>query len=109
MAQSHASYSQLSLGSDGTDLLCWLVAKQRGKAVATGKEPPLYGAKITGGGSGGTVCVLGSSDPNGESAVRMIQEEYCQLTGHRPVCFRGSSMGASTFGHLTVKLRSTRV
>ena len=39
------------LGSDGTDRLVMQVENQRGNG--------LYGAKITGGGSGGTVCVIG--------------------------------------------------
>mmetsp|Transcript_18960 Transcript_18960/g.52888 ORF Transcript_18960/g.52888 Transcript_18960/m.52888 type:complete len:390 (-) Transcript_18960:254-1423(-) len=109
MAQSHASYSQLSLGSDGTDLLCQLVAKVRVEALGRGEEPPLYGAKITGGGSGGTVCILGTSEPGGEAAVKQVQQEYQQRTGHHPLCFRRSSMGASTFGQLRVKLLPQRL
>ncbi|MBC8163503.1 MAG: GHMP kinase, partial [Roseiflexaceae bacterium] len=54
MFQSHASYSACGLGSAGTDLLIELVRDQLGGG--------LYGAKITGGGSGGTVAVLGRSD-----------------------------------------------
>src|SRR5208337_3850763 len=45
MYGSHASYSACGLGSDGTDLLVELV---REAGLAAG----LYGAKITGGGSG---------------------------------------------------------
>ena len=49
MYQSHASYRRCGLGSDGTDLLVDL-------ARAAGVERGIYGAKITGGGSGGTVA-----------------------------------------------------
>ena len=51
MYESHASYGACGLGSGGTDLLVKLV---RESGLATG----LYGAKITGGGSGGVVAVL---------------------------------------------------
>src|SRR5437773_1632713 len=49
MGDSHKSYGACGLGSDGTDRLVELVA-------AEGPERGLFGAKITGGGSGGTVA-----------------------------------------------------
>jgi L-arabinokinase len=49
MYQSHLSYSTCGLGSDGTDELVRLAQE----------ENDVYGAKITGGGSGGTVAVIG--------------------------------------------------
>ena len=55
MYQSHGSYSACGLGSDGTDLLVAL-AREAGSAQG------IYGAKITGGGSGGTVAILGRRD-----------------------------------------------
>src|SRR6185503_8697658 len=55
MYDSHASYSACGLGSQATDLLVELVR-------ATGVDQGLFGAKITGGGSGGTVAVLGDRD-----------------------------------------------
>jgi L-arabinokinase len=54
MYDSHASYSDCGLGSDGTDLLVDMVRQ-------TGSTAGLFGAKITGGGSGGTVAILGRS------------------------------------------------
>ena len=54
MYASHASYSACGLGSDGTDRLVALV-REAGPAAG------LYGAKITGGGSGGTVAVLAAA------------------------------------------------
>lgn len=57
--QCHYSYSACGLGSDGTDRLVQLVQEmQHGKSSVSG-DGTLYGAKITGGGSGGTICVMG--------------------------------------------------
>src|SRR5262249_10911028 len=62
MFESHGSYSLCGLGSDGTDRLVELVAETD---PATG----VYGAKITGGGSGGTVAILAT-----DSARQAIHE-----------------------------------
>ena len=55
MREAHESYSACGLGSDGTDLLVEM-------AKAAGPAHGLFGAKITGGGSGGTVAILGTDD-----------------------------------------------
>lgn len=67
----------------------------------------LFGAKITGGGSGGTVCVLarkhGGIDGHKKAleAVEEIREAYAaQNEGKKPRLFRGSSPGAAAYGHL---------
>jgi galactokinase len=93
MYQSHASYSACGLSSAGTDELVRL-ARQAGPAQG------IYGAKITGGGSGGTVAILGHRDA--ELAVRAIVEQYAQTTHYQPVLFRGSSPGAAAFGTMRV-------
>ena len=69
--------------------------------LEAGPDAGLYGAKITGGGSGGTVCVL-SSD-GGEAAIKAVAAEYEALTGHRPHVFRSSSIGGETFGCLVLE------
>ncbi|HEY0723215.1 MAG TPA: hypothetical protein VGD41_04355, partial [Pyrinomonadaceae bacterium] len=94
MYGSHLSYSACGLGSHGTDLLVELVKTQ-------GVDRGLFGAKITGGGSGGTVAVLGSSDA--EPAVLDVAHRYAAMIGHEPYIFRGSSPGSAAFGHLTVR------
>lgn len=94
MYESHASYSACGLGSTGTDLLVELV---RAAGVAQG----LFGAKITGGGSGGTVAVLGNR--NAEKALHDVAARYATLTGHQPHIFSGSSPGSAAFGHLVVQ------
>ena len=99
MYQSDAGYGRLGLGSDGTDEIVRLARDALGPARG------VYGAKITGGGSGGTVCVLGRSDDGtGEKAVEEICELYEKTTGRKPYVFRGSSPGAVSFDHLRVKV-----
>ena len=93
MYQSHASYSACGLGSTGTDRLVELVRE-------AGRARGLYGAKITGGGSGGTVAVLGLADAH--TAVMEVAERYADETGRAPQVFSGSSPGAATFGHVSL-------
>jgi galactokinase len=85
MFAAHESYSACGLGSDGTDLLVQLVRER-------GPQHGLYGAKITGGGSGGTVCILGRSDA--DPLIDAIAREYRERTGRETYIFRGSSPGA---------------
>lgn len=93
MYESHASYSRCGLGADGTDRLVALV-----RASGAG----LWGAKITGGGSGGTVAVLGRRDAG--PAVTETADRYARETGRTPLVFSGSSPGAAAFGHLCLRL-----
>lgn len=88
MYESHRSYTALGLNSAGTDLIVELVRK----------EASLFGAKITGGGSGGTVAVLG--DQSSRAAVERVADSYAKETGHQPYIFNGSSPGSLAFGHL---------
>jgi L-arabinokinase len=92
MYESHESYSRCGLGSDGTDTLVALVRASAGEG--------LYGAKITGGGSGGTVAVLGRRGAGG--AVRNVAARYREQTGYEPAIISGSSPGANDFGYLKV-------
>ena len=94
MYQSHESYSSCGLGSDGTDYLVEMVR-------AAGVNSGLYGAKITGGGSGGTVAVLGKSDAG--QAVTEVARQFSERTGHKPYIFSGSSPGSAAFGYLKVR------
>lgn len=85
MFASHASYAACGLASDGTDLLVDLVRE-------AGPNCELFGAKITGGGSGGTVAILGRAEA--DEAVTAIARRYTNLTGRESCVFRGSSPGA---------------
>ena len=85
MYASHASYTACGLASDGTDLLVDLVQQ-------AGTSSGLYGAKITGGGSGGTVAILGRADA--AHAVQRVARQYAAATGRAAAIFCGSSPGA---------------
>jgi galactokinase len=89
MYASHASYSACGLGSEGTDALVALVQ-------SAGPKSGLYGAKITGGGSGGTVAILGRTDAG--PLVHEIADRYSRRTGHEARVFCGSSSGAAICG-----------
>jgi L-arabinokinase len=91
MYQSHASYSACGLGSEATDRIVEL-------ASAAGPERGIYGAKITGGGSGGTVAILSHRDAG--PVVAGVAEKYARETGYQPYIFFGSSPGSAEFGHL---------
>ncbi|MDO1449078.1 galactokinase family protein [Rhodocytophaga aerolata] len=67
MYQSHTSYSICGLGNPHTDELVEMVKQNRNKGV--------YGAKITGGGSGGTVCVL-CDGAEGLQTAHTIHQQY---------------------------------
>lgn len=89
MYQAHQSYTDNNIGSDGTDHLVRLV-KELGPAHG------LYGAKISGGGSGGTVAILGRADA--QDAVQQVMQRYATQSGRQPELFSGSSPGAAAFG-----------
>ncbi len=94
MYASHWSYGKrCALGSAETDLLVRLVKD-------CGPKCGLYGAKITGGGCGGTVAILCRDEAL--PLVREIAKEYGRLTGNRPEIFAGTSPGAYAWGHETV-------
>lgn len=94
MYLSHGSYSACGLNSSGTDRLVEFTRQ-------TGPGRGLYGAKITGGGSGGTVAILGRH--NAGHLIEEIIYRYTSETGHKPYLFSGSSMGAEEFGSILLK------
>ena len=82
MGQSHQSYSACGLGSPETDFL-----------VRLALDAGAYGAKITGGGSGGTVCVLCPEEKQDEIA-QTVCAAYHAETGKGGRIISGSSPGA---------------
>jgi len=94
MYQSHVSYSACGLGSHGTDRLVELV-RQAGSAAQ------LYGAKITGGGSGGTVAVLACK--GADEHIQRIVAQYEEETGLQTTILRGSSSGAVAWGSISIE------
>jgi L-arabinokinase len=95
MYASHLSYTNdAMLGADECDLLVQLVRE---------REPAgLYGAKITGGGSGGTVAVLADVGERADAAVAEVMAEYRKRTGRTPEAFLGTSPGAWHVGTAVV-------
>lgn len=91
MYASHCSYSwNCGLGCEETDLLVRLAREY-------GPERGIYGAKVTGGGSGGTVAVL--ADEDADELVAEVASRYSQKTGLTPDIFDSTSPGACQFGH----------
>jgi galactokinase len=94
MYGSHQSYSACGLGSAGTDRLVELVR-------AAGPAQGLFGAKITGGGSGGTVAIFATLEA--EDCVREIASHYGAETedGRAAYVFAESGPGAVELGVIT--------
>jgi L-arabinokinase len=97
MYASHASYSACGLGSGGTDQLVALVREM-------GPRQGFYGAKITGGGSGGTVAVLLERVQRGH--LDQIVDRYARASGHQSAIYAGSSDGGRSFGVRTLRWSS---
>ena len=92
MGESHVSYSACGLGTPETDLLVELATAHASVA----------GAKITGGGSGGTVCIFCRTD-NEDAIADAVADAYRQRTGIDPRRIRGTSPGALATPIWTVK------
>lgn len=90
MYEAHASYrDNCHLSVPDVDALVEAVRK---RGAASG----LYGAKITGGGAGGTVAVFGKKEALQEH-VPQIAEAYSKRIGTLPDIFTGTSEGAVEF------------
>ncbi len=76
MFQSHESYSRCGLGSERTDEIVRQASLVKG----------IYGARVTGGGQGGTVCLL-VSGVEGLEAVKKLHAELCALYNQELVLF----------------------
>ncbi|MBI5090852.1 MAG: galactokinase [Candidatus Hydrogenedentes bacterium] len=94
MYLSHHAYSECGLGAEATDLLVSLAREE-------GAKNGIYGAKITGGGAGGTVALLGLR--GARAAFQRIVDRYAEARGFTPYVFEGSSMGADRFGVVTLE------
>ncbi|MBT5872390.1 MAG: GHMP kinase [Candidatus Latescibacteria bacterium] len=96
MYASDWSYAhRCGLGSPETG---WVVRQIR----KLGAEAGFYGAKITGGGSGGTVAIAGNSRMF--EHLEQLVERYTLYSGHTPELFTGSSPGACQFGHAVYRI-----
>ena len=95
MYASHKSYGDNAmLGASECDLLVDLVRQNE----AAG----LYGAKITGGGSGGTVAVLCDKGERVDAMLARIMAEYHAQTGNQPELFEATSPGGWASGTVVI-------
>lgn len=95
MYASDWSYThRCGLGSPET---AWIVREVRKLGPAAG----FYGAKITGGGSGGTVAVAGDSRMFDHLEHLLVR--YANETGITADLFSGASPGALQFGHVVYR------
>jgi L-arabinokinase len=91
LCQSHAAYTECGLGSSVCDDL-----------VARALRSGFPGAKMTGGGAGGVVAVLGRSE--NRPAFESLAWQFAAESGAVPYLFEGSSAGADAFGVSIVDL-----
>ena len=88
MMQSHESYSAVGLGNEYTDKIVEMIRD-------AGPAHGVFGARVSGGGNGGTVCIL-SYGKEGKNAVKEIYRKYKQIKKQKLFFFSGSSHGAYT-------------
>jgi galactokinase len=86
MMQSHESYSAVGLGNEYTDKIVKMI---RDAGPARG----VFGARVSGGGNGGTICIL-SYGKEGKNAVKDVYRKYKQIKKQKLFFFSGSSYGA---------------
>ncbi len=99
MYESNTSYRDLAgLGSPEVDGLVNIARK-------IGKRGGIYGAKITGGGGGGTVALL--CHGNVESSLTQILAAYKLAWGIDAELIRGNAAGAFEFGHILWELKES--
>ena len=97
MYESNASYRDFAgLGSREVDGLVNIARK-------IGKQGGIYGAKITGGGGGGTVALL--CHGNVENSLTQILAAYKLAWGIDGELIRGNAAGAFEFGHILWELK----
>ena len=92
--QSHLAYAECGLGSNECDEL-----------VDRAQKAKLLGAKMTGGGAGGVVAVLGRTEDRDKCLL--IANEYASDRAAVPHIFEGSSNGVDAFGTAVLQLSAT--
>ena len=90
MYHSHHAYTECGLGSKSTDVIVDLTRE-------AGTSEGFFGAKITGGGAGGTVAILGLKSAR-DTFYEKIVKKYSEFLGKSVYVFEGSSLGADAFG-----------
>ena len=99
MYDANASYRDLAgLGSPEVDGLVNIARK-------IGEQGGIYGAKITGGGGGGTVALL--CHGNVENSLTQVLAAYKLAWGIEGELIRGNAVGAFEFGHILWELKES--
>ena len=99
MSESNASYRDLAgLGSPEVDGLVSIAQK-------IGEHGGIYGAKITGGGGGGTVALLCHGSV--ENSLTQVLAAYKLAWGIDAELIRGNAAGAFEFGHIIWELKES--
>ncbi len=99
MYESNTSYRDLAgLGSPEVDGLVSIAQK-------IGEQGGIYGAKITGGGGGGTVALLCYG--NIENSLTQVLAAYKLAWGIDAELIRGNAAGAFEFGHILWELKES--
>ena len=97
MYESNDSYRDLvGLGAPEIDGIVNIAQK-------IGEQGGIYGAKITGGGGGGTVAILGYGDIS--TSLTQILSAYKLAWGIETETISGTSDGAAKFGHIIWELK----
>ena len=100
MYESNASYRDLAgLGSPEVDGLVSIAQK-------IGEQGGIYGAKITGGGGGGTVALLCHGSI--ENSLTQVLAAYKLAWGIDGELIRGNAAGASELGHILWELKESK-
>jgi galactokinase len=79
MLESHHGYTAIGLGSGRTDELV-------DRLLAAGRAQTILGARVSGGGSGGTVVAMCWGE-DGEAALREAARSFGRDHGFQPECF----------------------
>jgi galactokinase len=95
LCQSHVAYTECGLGSEACNEL-----------VSRALKAGFPGAKMTGGGAGGVVAILGRSGDR--LAVHTVAQQYATCSGAMPHIFEGSSSGVDAFGVRVLQLAPAR-
>jgi L-arabinokinase len=91
LLQSHDAYAECGLGAPGCDEL-----------VRLARAHEFFGARMTGGGAGGVIALLGTEEQ--ETEVSKLAAEYAKQSSRSPAIFSGSSDGADRSGAAAVML-----
>lgn len=93
MHASHVSYTACGLGCTEADKI----------VASVERSSRLFGARLSGGGAGGAVCIVGLDSREAQAEVRAIAAQF----GRRSYIFDGSSGGAESIGEFTISRLAT--